>query len=124
MADFYRKVKIFFCDFPIIATILNNINNSFYPFCTTFQQQSGNDTNLFLFIVSDYDFVCRSPDTPYKRLLDGHGRGFGDWSYEENCPLGSYICAIRTQVEFPQGFGDDYGLNDAQFYCCKFSNPW
>ena len=79
----------------------------------------------YIFPVSDYDFECRSPDTSLRRPLSGHGLGFGEWTQQKDCPVGSYICGIRTQVEFPQGYiGDDTSLNDATFYCCKFIRPW
>ncbi|CAF1139809.1 unnamed protein product [Brachionus calyciflorus] len=34
------------------------------------------------------------------------------------CPVGEAICGIRTQIE-PMIAGDNTGLNNVDFYCCK-----
>ena len=51
---------------------------------------------------------------------DGETQGsYGGWSVE--CPAGSAICAVRTNVEPDQGgLVDDTTLNDATFECCYY----
>ena len=45
----------------------------------------------------------------------------GEWgSYGElfECPYKSYICGLKTQVEFEQNDGDETALNNVAFVCC------
>ena len=42
----------------------------------------------------------------------------GDWT-EQTCPEGELICGVRTQLQEPQGAGDDTSINGIQFICCN-----
>ncbi|XP_016380017.1 vitelline membrane outer layer protein 1-like [Sinocyclocheilus rhinocerous] len=51
-------------------------------------------------------------------LLQGDGTNWGDWApWSQTCE-GKGICGIKTQIEEPQGRGDDTALNDVLLFCC------
>nr|UST29508.1 vitelline membrane outer layer like protein 1 precursor [Haliclona caerulea] len=79
------------------------------------RQGSGDDT-----AANNYNFLCQhSQHASHTFPLNGDGMSWGSWSTRRDCPSGSYICGIQTQVEPKQGRGDDTALNDAKFYCCR-----
>ncbi|XP_016105045.1 vitelline membrane outer layer protein 1-like [Sinocyclocheilus grahami] len=51
-------------------------------------------------------------------LLQGDGTRWGDWGDWSNTCEGKAICGIKTQIEEPQGRGDDTALNDVRMFCC------
>ncbi|XP_016380009.1 vitelline membrane outer layer protein 1 homolog [Sinocyclocheilus rhinocerous] len=52
-------------------------------------------------------------------LLQGDGTHWGDWGdWSQTCE-GEGICGIKTQIEEPQGRGDDTALNDVLMFCCN-----
>ncbi|XP_043090327.1 vitelline membrane outer layer protein 1-like [Puntigrus tetrazona] len=52
-------------------------------------------------------------------VLEGDGTAWGHWgSWSDTCG-GKWICGIMTQVEDPQGIGDDTALNDVWMICCE-----
>uniref|UniRef100_A0A673HGR3 Vitelline membrane outer layer protein 1-like n=1 Tax=Sinocyclocheilus rhinocerous TaxID=307959 RepID=A0A673HGR3_9TELE len=51
-------------------------------------------------------------------LLQGDSTHWGDWGpWSQTCE-GKGICGIKTQIEEPQGRGDDTALNDVRMFCC------
>ncbi|XP_031555991.1 vitelline membrane outer layer protein 1 homolog isoform X2 [Actinia tenebrosa] len=72
--------------------------------------------------VNNYDFLCEHFHyTSHIYHLQGNGMPWGSWTARQECPTGSYICGLKTQVEPSQGRGDDTALNDARFYCCRLT---
>lgn len=66
------------------------------------------------------------------RLLCGDGEeivaggiltSWGDWTGKQWCPKQSAVCGIVTQIEDPQGSGDDTALNNVRLACCKIPHP-
>uniref|UniRef100_A0A914X8R9 Uncharacterized protein n=1 Tax=Plectus sambesii TaxID=2011161 RepID=A0A914X8R9_9BILA len=54
--------------------------------------------------------------------LTGEGRDSGDWSASQQCPSGTAVCGLRTQVEDPQGpEEDETALNNVDMRCCYLS---
>ncbi|XP_063881354.1 vitelline membrane outer layer protein 1 homolog [Scylla paramamosain] len=50
----------------------------------------------------------------------GDGTNRGQWGEWQECPEGSAICGLATQVVPPQPiFADDVSLISAAFYCCR-----
>ena len=48
------------------------------------------------------------------------GDGYwGNWNSYQTCPVGSYVCAIATRIEPPQGEGDDTAMNGIRAQCCS-----
>ncbi|XP_073681058.1 vitelline membrane outer layer protein 1-like [Garra rufa] len=83
-------------------------------FLTAFQlrveksQGKGDDT-----AANNIKFKCSQGS------LQGEGTQWGDWGdWSQTCE-GKGICGIKTQVEAPQGRGDDTALNDVRMYCCN-----
>ncbi|XP_073681062.1 vitelline membrane outer layer protein 1-like [Garra rufa] len=83
-------------------------------FLTAFQlrvqtsQGKGDDT-----AANNIKFKCSQGS------LEGNGTQWGDWGdWSQTCE-GKGICGIKTQVEAPQGRGDDAALNDVRMYCCN-----
>lgn len=77
-------------------------------------------THQNFFAANNYKFTCSNQRDGV--WMDGEGMNWGYWTEWEDCPTGSYICGIKTQVESSQGGNsDDTALNDAIFYCCDLS---
>ena len=47
------------------------------------------------------------------------GHEWGEWQGMQRCNQGERICALRTQVEPPQGGNDDTALNGVELWCCS-----
>jgi hypothetical protein len=77
-------------------------------------------SNLFIIIiyikhtVNNFDFRCNNGNT-----VSGVGSIYGAWSEWVQCPTGSAICGVKTQVVDQLASGDDTALNQATFYCCS-----
>ncbi|XP_031555993.1 vitelline membrane outer layer protein 1 homolog [Actinia tenebrosa] len=71
--------------------------------------------------VNNYNFLCEHSGFIRQTYpLDGDGMPWGSWTGRKDCPTGSYICGLKTQVEPALGsHKDDTALNDAVFYCCR-----
>ncbi|XP_041649441.1 vitelline membrane outer layer protein 1 homolog [Cheilinus undulatus] len=70
---------------------------------------SGDDT-----AANNIKFQCSS-----NRILEGQGKGWGDYGGWSNTCYDGGICGIKTKVEeVLGGGGDDTALNDVHFYCC------
>lgn len=44
---------------------------------------------------------------------------WGEWTETATCPKGAAICGLQTRIEAPLGEGDDVGMTDAKFLCCR-----
>ena len=54
-------------------------------------------------------------------LLEAENDGeWGEWMVAlKKCPLNTYICGFRVQIQKEQGSGDDTALNNVDFQCCS-----
>ena len=43
---------------------------------------------------------------------------WGEWGTYTECPTGTFVCGIQTQVQGDQGRGDDTALNQVSLRCC------
>lgn len=49
-------------------------------------------------------FYCNTLPDP----LEGDGLGFGLWRDSRRCSTSEALCAFQTQIEAPQGLGEDF----------------
>lgn len=73
----------------------------------TVHKEDDTATNAVRMICEDFNILISS-ESPW-----------GEWSMMNLCPAGFFICGLKTQVEPPQGKGDDTSLNNILFYCCN-----
>lgn len=68
----------------------------------------------------DFTLICANNDGARTHVKGYEVMNFGYWAtMNRMCPRGSAICGIRTQVESPQGRGDDTALNNVDLACCR-----
>ncbi|XP_037031245.1 uncharacterized protein LOC119070841 [Bradysia coprophila] len=72
----------------------------------------------------DFNLICANSDGSSTIIRGGEILTYGDWrTTNRMCPPQTAICGIRTQVERPQGSGDDTALNNVDLACCRVPHP-
>ena len=53
--------------------------------------------------------------------LDGGGLDWGTWDSKtyKKCSFGYQFCGVQSRIEKNQGNGDDTGMNQMKFLCCR-----
>lgn len=71
----------------------------------------------------DMAIICTNFDGNTEWKVGGDVLSYGHWTGAQNCPPRTAVCGINTQVEEPQGGGDDTSLNNVNVACCELPNP-
>jgi len=72
----------------------------------------------------DMALKCTNFDGSATDLVGGGILSYGAWTAQQVCPPKTAVCGINTQVEGPQGNGDDSSLNNVNIACCEVPNPF
>ncbi|CAI2347788.1 unnamed protein product [Caenorhabditis sp. 36 PRJEB53466] len=64
---------------------------------------------------------CGTPHGPRTAdvRIEGDTESWGNWKADQFCPQGYVVCAIKSQIEKPQGGRDDTALNNVNLKCCR-----
>lgn len=97
----------------------NGLANGFELRSESFQGGRRDDT-----AAVDFNLICANNDGTSANIKGGGILTWGEWETTNRiCPPGTAICGIRTQVEPPQGKGDDTALNNVDLACCRVPHP-
>lgn len=65
--------------------------------------------------------ICGEVDESYGYFHNLHGKTFGEWTGQYQCPHTTYVCRIQTQMAPIRGTGhDDTAINGVKFFCCSY----
>lgn len=71
----------------------------------------------------DMALRCTNFNGDNEIVVGGGVLDFGHWTDLRICPPMTAVCGIQTQVEPPQGRGDDTSLNNVNIACCRLPQP-